>query len=144
MLPPRKLQADREDFMAITRRSIVAGAVLAPFLTAGARAQNWPSGIIKIIVPFPPGGTVDPMARLAQPGLQARLGATIIIENRPGASGSAGTAAVAKSAPDGHTLPFVFATHAVNPFLQNLSFYFFFYCDGDPRIFPSSPPRSSN
>src|SRR4051794_18694602 len=122
MLPPRKLQADREDFMAITRRSMVAGAALAPFLTARARAQNWPSGIIKIIVPFPPGGTVDPIARLAQPGLQARLGATIIIENRPGASGSAGTAAVAKSAPDGNTWLFVFDTHAVNPFLQNLPF----------------------
>jgi tripartite-type tricarboxylate transporter receptor subunit TctC len=50
----------------------------APWLARGraAQAQNWPSGIIKIIVPFPPGGTVDPIARMAQPGLQERLGAT--------------------------------------------------------------------
>jgi tripartite-type tricarboxylate transporter receptor subunit TctC len=110
--------------MRITRRTIVAGAVLAPLLARSrmANAQNWPSGVIKIIVPFPPGGTVDPIARLVQTGLQQRLGATIIIENRPGASGSTGTAAVAKSAPDGNTWVFVFDTHAVNPFLQSLAF----------------------
>jgi tripartite-type tricarboxylate transporter receptor subunit TctC len=110
--------------MPITRRSMVAGATLAPFLAQGrsARAQNWPSGTIKIIVPFPPGGTVDPIARLAQNGLQQRLGATVVIENKSGGSGSAGTAAAAKSAPDGNTWLFVFDTHAVNPFLQNLPY----------------------
>jgi tripartite-type tricarboxylate transporter receptor subunit TctC len=110
--------------MRITRRTMIAGAALAPFLTRirVARAQNWPSGIIKIIVPFPPGGTVDPIARLVQTGLQQRLGATIVIENKSGGSGSAGTAAAAKSAPDGNTWLFVFDTHAVNPFLQNLPF----------------------
>jgi tripartite-type tricarboxylate transporter receptor subunit TctC len=110
--------------MRITRRSMIAGAALAPFLarSRGAQAQNWPSSIIKIVVPFPPGGTVDPIARLVQNGLQQRLGATIVIENKSGGSGSAGTASVAKSAPDGNTWLFVFDTHAVNPFLQNLSF----------------------
>ncbi|MEA2883006.1 MAG: hypothetical protein QOH32_2262 [Bradyrhizobium sp.] len=110
--------------MPITRRSMVAGAALVPFLAhiRGARAQTWPSGTIKIIVPFPPGGTVDPIARLAQNGLQQRLGATIVIENKSGGSGSAGTAAAAKSSPDGNTWLFVFDTHAVNPFLQNLSY----------------------
>ena len=110
--------------MRITRRSMIAGAALAPFLARSrmARAQNWPSGIIKIIVPFPPGGTVDPIARLAQTGLQQRLGATIVIENKSGGSGSAGTAAAAKAAPDGNTWLFVFDTHAVNPFLQKLPF----------------------
>jgi len=110
--------------MGLTRRTIVASSLAAPFLfgSRSARAQNWPSGLIKIIVPFPPGGTVDPIARMVQPGLQSRLGATVIIENRPGASGSAGAAAVAKSAPDGNTWLFVFDTHAVNPFLQNLPF----------------------
>src|ERR1700712_871560 len=113
-----------EDFMPITRRSIVAGAIAAPMLMriGSASAQNWPSGIIKIVVPFPPGGTVDPIARLVQNGLQQRLGATIVIENKSGGSGSAGTASVAKSAPDGNTWLFVFDTHAVNPFLQALSF----------------------
>jgi len=110
--------------MRVTRRSMLAGAVMAPFLTRShmAAAQNWLAGVIKIIVPFPPGGTVDPIARLVQTGMQQRLGATIIIENRPGASGSTGTAAVAKSAPDGNTWVFVFDTHAVNPFLQSLPF----------------------
>src|SRR3979411_1895538 len=115
---------DVEDFMRITRRSMIAGAALAPFLARGriARAQNWPSGIIKIIVPFPPGGTVDPIARLVQTGLQQRRGAPTVIETKSGGSGSAGTAAAAKSAPDGNTWLFVFDTHAVNPFLQNLPF----------------------
>ena len=110
--------------MRLTRRAMVAGSLAAPLLIRSqlAWAQNWPSGLIKIVVPFPPGGTVDPIARMVQPGLQQRLGATIIIENRPGASGSAGTAAVAKSPPDGNTWLFVFDTHAVNPFLQNLPF----------------------
>src|SRR6267154_2254671 len=110
--------------MRITRRSMIAGAALAPFLMQSriAHAQNWPSGIIKIVVPFPPGGTVDPIARLVQTGLQQRLGATIVIENKSGGSGSAGTASVAKSAPDGNTWLFVFDTHAVNPYLMNLQY----------------------
>jgi tripartite-type tricarboxylate transporter receptor subunit TctC len=80
------------------------------------------SNVVRIIVPFPPGGTVDPIARMVQPGLQQKLGQTIIIENKPGASGSIGTAMAAKSPPDGSNWVFVFDTHAVNPFLQNLSF----------------------
>jgi tripartite-type tricarboxylate transporter receptor subunit TctC len=104
----------------ITRRSLMLGAMAAPFAQP-ALAQ--PAGnITRIVVPFPPGGTVDPIARLVQPGLQQRLGTTIIIENKPGASGSIGTAQVAKSPPDGSNWVFVFDTHAVNPFLQNLSF----------------------
>jgi tripartite-type tricarboxylate transporter receptor subunit TctC len=92
---------------------MLAGAAL-PF---AARAQGWPSGIVRIIVPFPPGGSVDAIARMVQPGLQQRLGATVIVENRPGSSGSIGAAAVAKAAPDGNTWLFVFDTHAVNPAL---------------------------
>ena len=107
--------------MKLTRRSLVLSAMAAP-LAGPALAQTWPSGIIKIIVPFPPGGSVDPIARMAQPGLQQRLGATLIIENRPGSSGSLGTSLVAKSPPDGNTWVFVFDTHAVNPFLFDLNF----------------------
>jgi tripartite-type tricarboxylate transporter receptor subunit TctC len=105
---------------AITRRSLMLGAMTLP-LAQSALAQTAGS-ITRIIVPFPPGGTVDPIARLVQPGLQQRLGATIIVENKPGASGSIGAAQVAKSAPDGTSLVLVFDTHAVNPFLQNLPF----------------------
>lgn len=110
--------------MPITRRAVIASAAAASFMmrAGAADAQNWPSGIIKIVVPFPPGGTVDPIARLVQNGMQQRLGATIVIENKSGGSGSAGTASVAKSAPDGNIWLFVFDTHAVNPFLQALPF----------------------
>src|SRR5712692_565961 len=107
----------------MTRRTLVLGAAAAPFAARShAQAQMAPSGVIRIIVPFPPGGTADPIARMVQPGLQQRLAATIIIENKPGASGSLGTAQAAKSPPDGSTWVLVFDTHAVNPFLQSLPF----------------------
>jgi tripartite-type tricarboxylate transporter receptor subunit TctC len=104
----------------MTRRSVVLAAALAPL---AAHAQSWPSGPIRIIVPFPPGGSVDATARLAQAGLGQRLGVSIVIENRTGASGSTGTAVVAKAPPDGNTWLIVFDTHAVNPtLLGNLPF----------------------
>jgi tripartite-type tricarboxylate transporter receptor subunit TctC len=94
--------------------------VSAPFV---ARAQSWPSGTIRIVVPYPPAGSTDAMMRRIQPTLQQRLGATIIIENRPGASGTVGTAAVAKAASDGNTWLTVFDNHAANPFvLPNLPY----------------------
>ncbi len=99
----------------MTRRSLVAAVVLSP-LAAPAQSA-WPSGTIRVVVPFPAGGSVDTISRLVQTGLQQRLGANVIVENRPGASGSTGAAAVAKSPPDGMTWLMVFDTHAVNPFL---------------------------
>ena len=106
--------------MRLTRRSILAGAAAAPL---AARAQTWPAGLIRIIVPFPAGGSVDAIARLVQPGLQQRLGVSVLVENRPGSSGSVGAAGVAKAPPDGSTWLFVFDTHAVNPALiPNLPF----------------------
>jgi tripartite-type tricarboxylate transporter receptor subunit TctC len=82
-----------------------------------AHAQNWPAGTIKIVVPYPPGGSTDMIARLIQPHMQQRLGTTVIIENRTGGGGSIGTAAVAKSSPDGGTWAMVFDNHAANPFV---------------------------
>jgi tripartite-type tricarboxylate transporter receptor subunit TctC len=103
----------------VTRRSVVAGALFAPFAahTPTCHAQTWPSGPIRIIVPFPAGGSVDAVARLAQSGLQPRLGVNVVVENRSGASGSTGTALVAKSPPDGSTWLVTFDNHAVNPVL---------------------------
>ncbi len=69
----------------LTRRALMLGAVAAPF---AAKAQGWPSGTIRIVVPYPPAGSTDVIARLVQPGLQQRLGTNIIIENKAGASGS--------------------------------------------------------
>ena len=109
------------DVTRLTRR-VLLGAAAAPFVTGGARAQSWPNGPIRLIVPFPPGGSTDALARLVQTGLQQRLGVNIIIENKPGASGAAGTAVFAKSAPDGNTWLLVFDTHSVNPYLMNLQY----------------------
>src|SRR5437879_3544727 len=105
----------------ITRRSLVLGTMAVP-ICQSALSQPATGNITRIVVPFPPGGTADPIARMVQPGLQQRLGATIVIENKPGASGSIGTAQVAKSPPDGSNWVIVFDTHAVNPFLQSLPF----------------------
>ncbi len=107
----------------ISRRIALAGAstvLAAPAL----RAQPaWPNAAIRIVVPFPPGGSTDAIARLLQPRLQAELGQNIIVENRGGASGALGTAAVARSAGDGNTWVLVFDTHAVNPSLiANMGF----------------------
>ena len=79
----------------LTRRSIVAAGLLAP---VAARAQQLP-GTIRIISPFPAGGSSNSVARLLQAGMAERLGSTIIIENRPGASASIGGAFVAKAVP---------------------------------------------
>ena len=108
----------------ITKRAMMAAmpALLAAPHIASAQA-NWPNGPIRIVVPFPPGGSTDALARLLQPHLQADLGVSIIVENRGGASGSLGTAQVARAAPDGNTWLIVFDTHAVNPSLiPNMGF----------------------
>ena len=102
--------------MKISRRAIVLGAVATPFV-ARAQTAAWPPSTIRIVVAYPPGGSSDAIQRLIQVPLQARLGNTIIIENRAGASGSVGTAWVAKSPPDGNTWLAVFDNHAANPFV---------------------------
>lgn len=99
----------------LTRRSIVAAAILAPL---AARAQT-PTGMIRIINPFPAGGTSDAMARLLQPSLQQRLGATVIVENKPGASTSLGASMVARSTPDGTTWLLTSETFLVSTLLLN-------------------------
>ncbi len=110
----------------LTRRTFakrgLAAAVLGGFASTAARAEAWPTSVINIIVPFPAGGSVDQLARIAQNGLQQRLGANVIIENKPGAQGSIGTGLVARAKPDGGTWVMVFDTHAVNPSLQTMTF----------------------
>jgi tripartite-type tricarboxylate transporter receptor subunit TctC len=92
-------------------RTVLALCALAPM---AALSQAWPAKPVHFIVPFPPGGSVDPLARVLGARLQDSLGQQFIVENKPGASGSIGTAFVAKSAPDGYTYVVVFDTHAVN------------------------------
>lgn len=98
-------------------------AALSLAAPIAASAQAWPSQPIRLIVPFPPGGTTDQIARHVQPHLQQALGVQVLIENRAGASGAIGTALVAKAPPDGYSYAIVFDTHGVNPSLiPNMQF----------------------
>jgi len=92
--------------------SLVAFAIYG---TAGALAETYPSKMIHLIVPFAPGGLNDTAARLIQPYLEKALGQTVIVENRPAASGVVGADAVAKATPDGHTLLMVASSYTVLP-----------------------------
>ena len=87
-------------------------------LALPAYAQDWPAKLVKFVSPYPPGGSVDPLARLFGAKLSDSLKQQFIVENRTGASGVIGTAYAAKSPPDGYTFVFVFDTHAVHPFLN--------------------------
>lgn len=102
--------------MRITRRRLAIGA--ATGIALPAIAQSWPRGPIRLVAPYPPGGTVDAVARLVQPGLQAELGVPVVVENRAGAGGTLGTASVARAAPDGQTFVLVFDSHVTNPALM--------------------------
>jgi tripartite-type tricarboxylate transporter receptor subunit TctC len=82
----------------------VMAAVLSAFLNASARAQDYPSRPITLVVPFPPGGSTTIVARTITDKLSEILGQQIIVDNRPGAGGTIGTKSVAKSDPDGYTI----------------------------------------
>jgi tripartite-type tricarboxylate transporter receptor subunit TctC len=102
-------------------------AIAATLLLATAQyaqAQAWPTKqAIKLVAVFPPGGSVDQVARLLAQPLSQQIGQSIVVENKGGASGSIGTAAVAAAAPDGYTFALVFDTHGVNPSLiPNMAF----------------------
>jgi len=97
-----------------SRFAQVLAVIASAFAALCASAQDWPTQPIKIVVPFPPGGTTDQIARFAQGPLQQILGQPVIIENRGGASGSIGANVVSRGAPDGYTWLLVFDTHGVN------------------------------
>ena len=98
-------------------------AALLPMSAVAATNAEFPSKPVRFIVPFPPGGTVDPLARLIGARLSNALGQQFIVDNRTGGSGTIGTGIAAKANPDGYTYVFVFDTHAVNPALiPNLPF----------------------
>jgi len=93
-------------------------AVLLILLAAGSEAQTFPAKPLRIIVPFPAGGIVDLMARTLNEKLAAGLGQPVLVEARPGANGSLGTEAVAKSDADGHTLVLATLSHVTTPALM--------------------------
>jgi tripartite-type tricarboxylate transporter receptor subunit TctC len=95
-------------------RSAVCFLLLSLAAAFPAVAQDWPTKPVRFIVPFPPGGSVDPLARLLGAKLGDALKQQFIIENRPGAGGSIGTAMAAKAPADGYTFAVVFDSHGVN------------------------------
>lgn len=98
---------------ALTRR---ACAVAALSLIAGAtQAQAWPSKPVTLVVPFPPGGTTDVLARALAEKLTQSLGQSVIVESKPGAGATLGADFVAKSKPDGHTLLMGAVHHTIAP-----------------------------
>ncbi len=86
-----------------------------------AFAQVYPVKPVRMVVPFPPGGTTDLIARVVQPKFQEFLGQPVVIENKGGAGGSVGAADVAQAAPDGYTILLVFDTHAVNHHIYKMA-----------------------
>jgi tripartite-type tricarboxylate transporter receptor subunit TctC len=98
-----------------TVAGILTAALLAP--AGGAGAQTWPTGPMRIVVPFAAGGSTDIMARITAQQLSERYKQQVLVENRPGASGTIGTAFVAKSPPDGHTMMLVQVSFVSNPSL---------------------------
>src|SRR4051794_27112219 len=89
-------------------------ALLGIAVACAAFAQTFPSRAIRVIVPFPAGGTADGIARTVSQRMSENVGQAIVVENRSGANGIVGTEAVAKSTPDGYTLLMAPSGHAIN------------------------------
>lgn len=112
-------------FLATTLRALLATAAVTALATPlSALAQAWPTKQpIKLVAVFPPGGSVDQVARLLGPVLQQQLGQTVLIENKGGASGSIGAGFVASAPADGYTFAVVFDSYGVNPsMIPNMSY----------------------
>jgi tripartite-type tricarboxylate transporter receptor subunit TctC len=108
----------RGNIMHILQR-ILLGALIAA-AAASASAQTYPNKSIRLVVPFPPGGTTDILARDVGQRLTEAFGQSVVIDNRPGAAGNIGSDIVAKSPPDGYTLEMAtVSTHAINPGLYS-------------------------
>ncbi len=100
-------------------KTMIARCAAAMVFAAGASsvlAQAWPAKTIRWIVPWPPGGGADVLARILQPSLAEALGQTVVVDNRGGAAGNIGAEIAAKSPPDGYTIVFAYSgTHSINP-----------------------------
>ncbi len=88
-----------------------------PALISAAAAQDYPAKPVRLIVPFPPGGSNDVVGRMVALQLSERLGQQVVVDNRAGAGGTIGTDAASQAAPDGYTLLAISLAHAVNPWL---------------------------
>ena len=97
-------------------------AIAFALASAAALAQDWPSKPVRFIVPYPPGGGTDVIARIVQQRISEGLAPPIMIESRGGAGGAVGTEAAAKSAPDGYTFLLTLSSHTINPLLYKLNY----------------------
>lgn len=97
---------------------LLAMFLAAPWTINGATAQTYPTKPVRFVVPYPPGGATDILARMIGGKLSNSLGQQFLVDNRPGAGQKIGTGMVAKSAPDGHTILLVSVTHSINPALD--------------------------
>src|SRR5262245_23931020 len=114
--------------MKLPRRQflhLAAGAAVLPAVSRVARAQTYPARPVHLIVPAPPGGAADIVARVMSQWLSERFGRPFVIDNRPGAATNIATEAVVKAVPDGYTLLFVTSINAANAALyDNFNFNF--------------------
>ena len=110
--------------MSRTFARLIAAAVLVLALApaAGAAADDYPTRPVRLIVPFPPGGSNDVVGRLIAKVLGEKIGQQVFVDNRGGAGGMIGTDALAKATPDGYTLGIVSIAHAVNPALHPITY----------------------
>jgi tripartite-type tricarboxylate transporter receptor subunit TctC len=97
------------------RRLLILGALGAVTTRAAAQGAAWPNRPVRVIIPFPPGGTLDTVGRLLAQKLAEQLGQSFVVENRPGGNGTIGADAVAKAQPDGYTLLFNASTFISAP-----------------------------
>src|SRR3979411_3527357 len=115
---------------------------LAGLIPAPVAAQTYPSRTVTVIVPYPPGGSVDGVARILVQKLNETVGQHFIVENRAGgASGTVGANAVAKANPDGYTLMVSASVHVINPFLYK-SVPYDVVSHFNPVSLPSAGPRT--
>jgi len=103
------------------RRQLLQGAAAATLLSSASSAwASWPERPLTIVVPWAPGGSTDILARALGEQIARSIGQPVLVENRPGASGNVGTAAVARAKPDGHTILFgSMSTHTMNPAMMS-------------------------
>src|SRR5260221_267250 len=97
-------------------------AMLGLLAALPASAEDWPAKSVRFIVPYPPGGGTDVIARIVQHPLSEALKQTIVIENRGGAGGALGTEQAAHAAADGYTFLFTLSSHTINPLLYKLNY----------------------